>query len=354
MSTSRKTTWTRLSANWYKDPVLCTMAEQQPAVLQLWPVLIGMAKASSHYQHNPEGKIEATPRTIANESFLSVDVVEQCLELLAEGEMLSMDKSPYGLSIVLQSFTRWQTPNGSNAERLANRRWKKEQEAASASREKAQDGHANERVGHERDMPTNELDTSETCQDRDRDRDRDRENHHHLSSSSLNAASDVAHTVVADDDDVDSSEDVSEPDATIPTNAVSAVHKLDPTRSPTAHVAQTRRKLGKSALLVDELISQRVEHRGGKPMSPAEQYRKWYAPALELVTLFGRGVTDEALAAAVAQRATSITYARSVAAGIVDKNQRDDRTGNAKGMIAGPNRSLSVDELEKLMAEGLA
>ena len=344
--TAKKLTeqWARLHLDWYQDPVLCTIAEQQPAVMQLWPILICMAKSSSHYQRNPNGEIKTTLRTLSTNAFLDVNVIEQCLELLVEGEMLTVDKSPYGLTILTAGFSKWQTPCGGTAERSANHRWNKERAATSASREKAAGRDGNERSCNECATSSNDgvtVTRCETCIEGEGEGEGDRENHHHLSSSSLNTASVVAHPE-PDDDDVFSEE------------KTNTVFNLDPTRSPTAHVAQTRSKLGKSALLVDELVAQRVEHRGGKPMSPAEQYRKWYAPALELVTLFGPRVADEALAAAVTRRATSITYARSVAAGIVDKNQRDDRTGNAKGMIAGPNRHVSVEELEKLMAEGLA
>lgn len=115
----RSESWARLAADWYTDPVLVAASEVEPAVMVVWPVLVGMAKGESHADTNPTGTVPTTAQTIAAACRLvTAEQVTQALDVLAEGELLAVERGKLGaLRVTLTRFVDWQTPRGSKAER---------------------------------------------------------------------------------------------------------------------------------------------------------------------------------------------------------------------------------------------
>lgn len=122
--------YARLHFDWYRDDVLETIADEEPAALWIWPVLIGMAKEKSHATTNPLGVFEKSAAGIGKAAHVPADQVQRALDLLVEGEFIrtSPADKPRVLRIELVAFDRWQTPRKGAAER--------EQKRRDASREK--------------------------------------------------------------------------------------------------------------------------------------------------------------------------------------------------------------------------
>lgn len=116
--------YARLHFDWYRDEVLEAIAEDEPAALWIWPVLIGMAKEESHARTNPTGVFERSASGIGKAAHVPADQVERALQLLVEGEFLTTSPAdkPRVLRIELANFAKWQTPRSGGAEREQRRR----------------------------------------------------------------------------------------------------------------------------------------------------------------------------------------------------------------------------------------
>lgn len=115
---TRGESWARLDVEWFDDHVLRAAAEIEPACLVLWPILVAKAKADSHVEANPTGRIRTTTRTLATCALVDVEQVDRALALLVEGEFLTSTEARFGaVEIELAAFERWQTPRASKAER---------------------------------------------------------------------------------------------------------------------------------------------------------------------------------------------------------------------------------------------
>lgn len=117
--------WARLDARWYEDPVLRAAAKQAPAAFVMWPVLVGMAKAASHVDDNPQGVVRVSIDDLAAACCVTSRRAMAALEALTEGEFVAVEAYRVGLlSVRLKSFAKWQTPRKSKAEHAANKRWR--------------------------------------------------------------------------------------------------------------------------------------------------------------------------------------------------------------------------------------
>lgn len=117
--------WARLDARWYEDPVLRAVTKQAPAAMVMWPVLVGMAKAASHVDDNPDGVIRVSLEDLARACCVTALRAATALEALSNGEFLTVETDSVGLNrIRLSTFMKWQTPRSSGAERAANKRWR--------------------------------------------------------------------------------------------------------------------------------------------------------------------------------------------------------------------------------------
>lgn len=141
--------WARLDARWYEDPVLRAVAKKAPAAFVMWPVLVGMAKAQSHVEDNPEGIVRVSLDDLARACCVTNLKAAAAIEALKDGEFVRVDADRVGLvRIRLSSFAKWQTPRASKAEREANHRWRKSREKASlrdvsvTAAGRSNDGHA--------------------------------------------------------------------------------------------------------------------------------------------------------------------------------------------------------------------
>lgn len=116
--------YARLHFDWYRDEVLEAIADEEPAALWIWPVLIAIAKEESHATTNPTGAFERSAAGIAKASHVPLAQVQHALELLVEGEFLttSPGSKPRVLRIELEGFAKWQTPRKGKAEQEQKRR----------------------------------------------------------------------------------------------------------------------------------------------------------------------------------------------------------------------------------------
>jgi hypothetical protein len=121
--------WARLDARWYEDPVLRAVAKKAPAAFVMWPVLVGMAKAQSHVDDNPDGIVRVSLDDLARACCCTQLRAAAAIEALKDGEFVKVDADRVGLvRIRLLSFRKWQTPRKSAAEHAANKRWRTSRE----------------------------------------------------------------------------------------------------------------------------------------------------------------------------------------------------------------------------------
>lgn len=114
----RRDHWARLHIHWYSDPMMRVIADTNPSVLGLWPVLIAMAKAASDEAKNPQGAITITRRDLANYAFMQPRELATVLQHLVDADMVEIGDGPLGcMRLTLTGFGHWQTPRGSKAER---------------------------------------------------------------------------------------------------------------------------------------------------------------------------------------------------------------------------------------------
>lgn len=116
--------YARLHFDWYRDPVLDAIADDEPAVMSIWPVLIGMTKEASHAVTNPLGVIELGIGAVARAARVDTRVAGRALVLLEEGEMIELEEGAKRGTrrIALTNFSKWQTPRKGKAEQEQVRR----------------------------------------------------------------------------------------------------------------------------------------------------------------------------------------------------------------------------------------
>lgn len=126
--------YARLHFDWYRDTVLEVLADEEPATMVVWPILIAMAKEASHATDNPTGIIEVGVGVVARAARVETAAAARAIDLLAEGEMVIVRAGDRrGLSVIeLVNFGAWQTPRSGGAAREQRRR-----DANPVSREKA-------------------------------------------------------------------------------------------------------------------------------------------------------------------------------------------------------------------------
>ena len=123
-----------LATDWFMDPVLRAISRDHPTVMALWPVLVAEAKSVSHFERNPDGRIETDTEILAVYIRATEDQVQGCLDALVEGEMVTVEPVRHGVVVGLVAFNKWQNPRGSAADRKRAQRER-------ASREKASESH---------------------------------------------------------------------------------------------------------------------------------------------------------------------------------------------------------------------
>lgn len=89
----------------------------------MWPVLVGMAKAQSHVDDNPDGLVRVSMDDLANACCVTSRRAIAALDALKDGEFLTVDAHRVGVVCIrLNSFSKWQSPRKSKAEQAAKRR----------------------------------------------------------------------------------------------------------------------------------------------------------------------------------------------------------------------------------------
>lgn len=113
----------RLRQNYFEHPVIMACADEVPAALHLWPILIGKARMGAHGKENPDGAIRTTLAKLARDAYVSIDDVAPALALMEEGELLSVAvEGRNAVRIVIHKLFPWQTMPGTSAARVANYR----------------------------------------------------------------------------------------------------------------------------------------------------------------------------------------------------------------------------------------
>lgn len=125
--------WVAVHWAWYRDEVIEAIADQEPLVIALWPVLVAQAQEKSCVDRNPDGLISTTIKKLAASSRVPASKVEAILALLTEGETIEVAKGKLGtMQIRLINYGEWNRPRGSSARRQQESRLKKDLQGKSA------------------------------------------------------------------------------------------------------------------------------------------------------------------------------------------------------------------------------
>jgi hypothetical protein len=121
---SKKANWAALAVDWYEDEVIDVIADEEPAVMWLWPVLVAMSKRKSHIVENPRGDVRVSLKRLASMGRVDVGDVENALRLMEEGELVTVEAMRVTgvVSVSLRAFDAWQHPNSSPADRKRKER----------------------------------------------------------------------------------------------------------------------------------------------------------------------------------------------------------------------------------------
>lgn len=118
--------WVALHWAWYRDEVIEVIADAEPLVIALWPVLVAQAQEKSCKERNPLGVVSTTLKKLAASSRVPASKVEAILALLEEGEMLTISTGKLGtMQICLLNYAEWNRPRGSDSRRQQEARHKK-------------------------------------------------------------------------------------------------------------------------------------------------------------------------------------------------------------------------------------
>jgi hypothetical protein len=140
----------RLRQNYFEHPVLMACADEVPAALHLWPVLIGKGRMSAHPSDNKLGAITTTLNRLARDAYVSIDDVAPALAKLQEGELISVSAEGQNVvRIVIHKLFPWQLMPGSPNARS-------DESKANASREKASLGSGQATVRQRVSIPERE------------------------------------------------------------------------------------------------------------------------------------------------------------------------------------------------------
>lgn len=125
--------YARLHKKWYQDEVLEACADEEPAALWIWPLLIAIGKDELNVYDNETGEIRTTRKRLSRLIRIEEERVESALKALQDGGMLTIEEGRMGtLKITITRLKKWQVAIGSSAEREQSRR----DRAKVASREK--------------------------------------------------------------------------------------------------------------------------------------------------------------------------------------------------------------------------
>ena len=123
--------WAKLHQRWYADPVVRIIAQRNPTIVALWPVLVAMAKESSHHRDNPNGVIKITMHDLSGFVFAEPDAIRCTLDDMVDGELVSYTENKLGvMKLQLCRFADWQHATGGAADRKAASRSVAEDEAS--------------------------------------------------------------------------------------------------------------------------------------------------------------------------------------------------------------------------------
>lgn len=121
----------RLRQNYFEHPVLMACADEVPAAMHLWPVLIGKGRMGAHPVDNKSGAITTTINRLARDAYVSIDHVAPALAQLQEGGLILVSAEGQNvIRIVVNKLFPWQLMPGSSTARA-------DESKANASREKA-------------------------------------------------------------------------------------------------------------------------------------------------------------------------------------------------------------------------
>lgn len=115
--------YARLHWDWPDDAVIDAIADVEPIVFAVWPVLVAWSKRASDAEDNPLGILSLTWPKLAAKLRRSVDEVARCMGLLVEGELIEIEDGRLGMKHVrLMRFDEWQVARRSKAEQQQKRR----------------------------------------------------------------------------------------------------------------------------------------------------------------------------------------------------------------------------------------
>jgi len=110
----------RLKQNYFEHPVLMAAADEVPAAMHLWPILIGKGRMGAHPVDNATGAITTTLNRLARDAYVSIDDVGPALAQLQEGGLLTMTAEGQNVvRIVVRKLFPWQLMPGSSNARAA-------------------------------------------------------------------------------------------------------------------------------------------------------------------------------------------------------------------------------------------
>lgn len=131
--------YARLHWDWHEDAVVEAIADVEPSVLALWPVLVAMATKASDAKSNPSGVVKITMPKLAAKLRRPVDEIERVLALMVEGELIEVEDGSLGLKRVsITQFGKWQVARRSKA---AEQQTTRDQKAASRENVPESRGH---------------------------------------------------------------------------------------------------------------------------------------------------------------------------------------------------------------------
>lgn len=261
--------YARLHHSWFHDPVLVACADQCPTALHIWPVLVALSKSSSHVDDNPTGVITTSAAQIASLAHVDKQQVAAALDLLAEGELVSLTPAPMGTVLVaLNGFGSWQTPRGSSAQTSQTHRDK--QKAASREKKRSRD----------------DAVTSASTKNDGEGEGKGEEREAAASSSTARGAAgkDAA--------------------GSVPPKA----------RSIAGQIQSARRELGGTTAFIVEAMIGRRQQTANPMLSDAQLLEEYWKPMLHLLHEHGALRLRDALGKAAAAQAVRVSYLRPILA----------------------------------------
>lgn len=108
---------------WYRDEVIEVIADEEPLIMALWPVMVAQGHEQSDEDRNPQGVLSTTIKKLSASSRVPRETVEALLEKLVEGEMIEVSTGRLGIiKIRCVNYRNWNHPRKSPARRQAEKR----------------------------------------------------------------------------------------------------------------------------------------------------------------------------------------------------------------------------------------